>query len=83
MFGNLNELSLSLHGREKNISTRADKVTAFTRKIEFLVRWGTMDILSCLTEFLVSIDDRADEIKANTEQTTIRHLYQVHEKIFQ
>jgi hypothetical protein len=42
-----------------------------------------MDTISCLTEFLVSFDDRADEVKANTEQTIIRHLYQIHEKISQ
>jgi hypothetical protein len=50
--------------------------------MEFLVRQGTMDILSCLTEF-VSLDDRADAIKANTKQTIIRHLYQVHEQFVQ
>jgi hypothetical protein len=82
MFGNLNELSLSLQGREKK-SARADKVTAFMSEMEFLVPWGTMDILSYLTEFLVSFDDRADETKANTEQTIIRHLYQVHKQFVQ
>jgi hypothetical protein len=51
--------------------------------MEFLVRWGTLDILPYLTDFLVSFDDRADETKANTEQTNIRYLYQVHKQFVQ
>jgi hypothetical protein len=37
MFGNLNELNLSLQGRNKNIITYVDKVTAFMKKIYL---WG-------------------------------------------
>jgi hypothetical protein len=53
------------------------------RKLEFcvvLVRLGEVDTFPCLTEFIVLLDDKSHEIKANSEKTIINHFYSLRGK---
>lgn len=54
------------------------------RKLQFWVvrlRLGEVNTFLCLTEFIVLLDDKSDEIKAISEKTIINHIHSLCGKI--
>jgi len=65
VFGKLNELNIQLQGRDKHIPHLADKISAFTRKLEMWGRrldQGNTDAFENLTTFAESSDSEATTV---------------------
>ncbi|CAJ1059684.1 zinc finger BED domain-containing protein 5-like [Xyrichtys novacula] len=65
IFGKLNELNLQLQGRDKHLPHLADKISAFTRKLEMWGRrldQGNTDFFENLSEFADTSDSCATTV---------------------
>ena len=53
-------------------------------KLQFWIvrlQLGEVNTFLCLTEFIVLLDDKSDEIKAISEKTIINHIHSLRGKI--
>ncbi|XP_051952836.1 zinc finger BED domain-containing protein 5-like [Xyrauchen texanus] len=81
VFGKLNELNLQLQGKDKHLPHLADKITAFTRKLEV---WGrrldqqNIDVFENLSEVAETTDSGATTVIPCIKQhiSSLRELFQ-------
>jgi hypothetical protein len=84
VFGALNDLNLTLQGRDNDIFKHSDRINAFIKKLEhwrIRVAQGRMDAFSFLSEHLMNVEHETEQAAIQT--VVVGHLDLLHKKLLQ